>query len=124
MAEVREFTVRARSTDVFGRVLCSARDQHFVADGPEANGCPGEAPTPPELFLSGVASCAVELVAVLARAQDVPLGAVRASISGAIDPDAPVRDDVSVFNAVRLSFELDGVTQQQGAGLVEAFKGR
>ena len=28
------YEVAARSTDVFGRVLCSARDHHFVIDGP------------------------------------------------------------------------------------------
>jgi hypothetical protein len=48
-------------------VLCTARDQHFVIDGPVQNGCPGEAVTPPEAFLTGVAACGVELVQVIAR---------------------------------------------------------
>jgi hypothetical protein len=43
----------ARSTDVFGRVLCDAREQHFVIDGPVWNGCPGEELTPGEAFLAG-----------------------------------------------------------------------
>ena len=47
---VREYRVDARSTDVFGRVLVSARDHHFIVDGPVQNGCPGEEVTPPELF--------------------------------------------------------------------------
>ena len=59
--------MQARSTDTFGRVLLSARDQHFVVDGPVQNGCPGEAVTPGEIFLAGVAACGVELVQVFAR---------------------------------------------------------
>jgi uncharacterized OsmC-like protein len=122
--EVRRYGVHARSTDVFGRVLWSCRDQHFVADGPVSNGCPGEAVTPAELFLAGVASCGVELVEVLARVSDVPLRSATVEISGELDPASPVREDLSVFNAVRLSFVLDGVDEDQGAELVEAFKRR
>lgn len=120
----REYGVSARSTDVFGRVLCSARDHHFVADGPVQNGCPGEELTPPELFLAGIASCAVELVEVIARDEDVPVTGVRAEITGGIDPDTPVREDVTVFNTVRLRFEIDGTSREQAEGLVERFKGR
>ena len=29
---IREYEVHARSTDVFGRVLCNARDHHFIID--------------------------------------------------------------------------------------------
>jgi uncharacterized OsmC-like protein len=122
--ETRRYDVRARSTDMFGRVLWSCRDQHFVADGPVQNGCPGEAVTPAELFLAGIAACGVELVQVIARAGDVPLRGVRADVTGALDPANPVRDDVNVFNSVRLLFELAGVTEEQGRELVEDFKRR
>ena len=53
--DVREYAAQAASTDTFGRVLTSARNHHFVVDGPVQNGCPGEAITPAELFLAGVA---------------------------------------------------------------------
>ena len=122
--ETRRYAVRARSTDTFGRVLWSCRDQHFVADGPVHNGCPGEAITPAELFLAGIASCGVELVEVIARAEEVPLQTASVTIAGEIDPANPVRTDVSVFNSVRLSFRLQGVTEEQGAHLIERFKGR
>ena len=124
VAETRRYAVRARSTDTFGRVFWSCRDQHFVADGPVHNGCPGEAITPAELFLAGVASCGVELLQVIARADEVPLRAASVEIAGEIDPADPVRTDVSVFNTVRLSFNLYGVTEEQGAHLVERFKRR
>jgi uncharacterized OsmC-like protein len=102
MSETRRYEVAAHSTSTFGRVLVSTREHHFVSDGPVHNGCPGEAVTPAELFLAGVASCAVELVQVLARDDDVPLTGVQTSIAGEIEPDNPVRSDVSVFNSVRL----------------------
>lgn len=123
-AETRRYGVEARSTDTFGRVLWSCRDQHFVADGPAQNGCPGEAVTPAELFLAGIAACGVELLEVIARAEEVPLEAASVEVAGEIDPSNPVRPDVSVFNSVRLSFRVSGVTQQQATHLVERFKGR
>jgi uncharacterized OsmC-like protein len=122
--EVRQYDLQARSTETFGRVLCSARSHHFVVDGPLQNGCPGEAITPGELFLSGVAACGVELVQVLARAQKVPLQGVTVAISAVLDTSKPTRTGVSLFNAVRLRFHLKGVTQDQGIQLIEAFKRR
>ena len=90
---VRRYSVQAGSTETFGRVLCSARTQHFVVDGPVQNGCPGEALSPAELFLAGVASCGVELVQVIAAEQNVPLQAVSATIEGFQDREQPVRPD-------------------------------
>jgi uncharacterized OsmC-like protein len=120
----RRYQTAARSTDTFGRVLVSSRDQHMIVDGPATNGCPGEAITPAELFLAGVASCGVELIQVLARQIDVPLSSVRATIEASQDPSAPVRPDVNLFNKVRLSFELGGVSNEQGQDLVDRFKRR
>ena len=122
--EVRRYDVEARSTDTFGRVHWICREQHFVADGPVQNGCPGEAVTPAELFLAGVATCGVELVQVIALAQRRSARERRVQISGELDPANPVREDVNVFNSVRLAFELTGPTQEQGAELVESFKRR
>jgi uncharacterized OsmC-like protein len=123
-ASRRRYSAHARSTDTFGRVLCSSRDQHFVVDGPVQNGCPGEAVTPGELFLSSVASCGVELVQVFARLQDIPLRSIEVAISGELDLDDPVRPDVTVFRRVELEFALDGPSQPQAELLVKRFKGR
>ena len=122
--ETRRYAVRARSTDTFGRVLWSCRDQHFIADGPVHNGCPGEAVTPAELFLAGIASCGIELLQVIARSEDVSLESASVEISGELDPANPVRPDLSVFNSVRLGFHLAGVTEDDAALLVERFKRR
>jgi uncharacterized OsmC-like protein len=122
--EPRRYDIAARSTDTFGRVLWSCRDQHFVADGPVQNGCPGEAVTPAELFLAGIATCGVELVQVLAKDAGVAVGDVSATVEGVLDPARPVRDDVRVFNSVRIRFELAGVDTAAARELVEGFKRR
>jgi uncharacterized OsmC-like protein len=122
--EKRRYAAEARSTDVFGRVLCDCREHHFVVDGPVHNGCPGEEVTPGELFLAGVASCGVELLQVFAKEEGLPLQAVRVEIAGEIEPANPVRSDLSVFNRVRLALQLEGVTRDEAEHLVERFKGR
>jgi uncharacterized OsmC-like protein len=122
--EPRRYEIGARSTDTFGRVLWSCRDQHFVADGPVQNGCPGEAVTPAELFLAGIATCGVELVEVLAKDAGVAVGDVSADVHGVLDPAHPVRDDVRVFSSIRIRFELAGVDRAAARELVEGFKRR
>jgi uncharacterized OsmC-like protein len=123
-ADLRVYEAQARSSGVFGRVVCSARTHHVIVDGPVQNGCPGEELTPGELFLAGVATCAVELVEVLARERDLPVPRVTARITGTIDRSAPVRPDVTLFNSVRLDLRLAGVDGAQAADLVETFKRR
>jgi uncharacterized OsmC-like protein len=121
---IRTYRVDARSTDVFGRVLCSAREHHFIVDGPVQNGCPGEELTPPELFLSAVASCGVELVHVIARDQGASVGAVALAVYGTVDRGQQKRTDVTVFNSVQLDFVVDGTDGATAAQLVEGFKRR
>jgi len=121
---VREYRVDARSTDVFGRVLCSARDHHFVVDGPVQNGCPGEELTPPELFLASVAACGVELVTVIAREQGKTVGAVQLGVYGKLDRGAQKRTDITVFNTVSFDFHVSGTDGATAAQLVEAFRRR
>ena len=123
-SDVREYDAQATSTNTFGRVIGSARDHHFVVDGPVQNGCPGEAITPAELFLSGVAACGVELVQVLAKSEAIPLREIAVDIHGTIDRSRPPRKDVSLFNSVSLRFHMKGVSEEQGQRLIELFKGR
>ena len=121
---IRRYDVGARSTDVFGRVLCDCREHHFVVDGPVHNGCPGEEVTPAELFLAGIATCGVELLQVFAREEELPLQKVEVTVAGEIEPASPVRPDVTLFNRVRVAFQLEGMTQDEAEHLVERFKGR
>jgi uncharacterized OsmC-like protein len=123
-ADIRQYDVTAGSTGVFGRVMCGARNHHFIVDGPEQNGCPGEEVTPAEIFLAGVACCGVELIQVLAKSQEIPLKAVNVAIRGSMDRSKPVRPDVSLFNSVKLHFKFAGLSDQQASHLIASFKGR
>jgi uncharacterized OsmC-like protein len=123
-SQIREYEVAARSTDVFGRVLCSARQHHFIVDGPVQNGCPGEELTPPELFLSAVAACGVELVHVIAREQNQQVGRVRLGVRGHVNRGDQKRTEVTVFNSVHLEFAISGSDSGTAAELVEGFKRR
>jgi uncharacterized OsmC-like protein len=121
---LREYDIAARSTDIFGRVMCSARQHHFIVDGPIQNDCPGEEITPAESFLSGVAACGVELIHVIARDQAPSLKRVEVQIHGVVDRANQMRPGVTTFNSVRLGITLWGVTPNEAANLVEGFKGR
>jgi uncharacterized OsmC-like protein len=123
-ATVREFQLEARSTGTFGRVLCSTRHHHFIVDGPVQNGCAGEALTPPELFLSSVLTCGVELIEVIARDLGVTVGTVRGTIRARIDRAAQLREDLTLFNSVGLHFVLAGVSPEHAATLVAGFQRR
>lgn len=120
----RQYDVAAKSTDVFGRVLCNVRDHHFIIDGPVQNGCPGEEVTPVEVFLSAVAACGVELIHVIAKTENKPLERVSVKIHGWSDRTKPTRTDVSTLNGVTLDFTLWGTDGASAAALVEAFKRR
>jgi uncharacterized OsmC-like protein len=121
-SEVRRFAVAAASSGTFGRVLCSARTHHFVVDGPVQNGCPGEALTPPELFLSSVAACGVELIEVFARQDSIPLTRVEVAGRGTLDRSNQARSDLTLLNTVELEFTLHGVDSSQAVHLISRFK--
>jgi uncharacterized OsmC-like protein len=123
-ADLREFDVRAGSTETPGRVLCTVRNHHIIVDGPVQNGFPGEEITPAELFLTAVASCGVELAQMLAIQNDISLEAIHVKIHGILDRGNPVRTDYTVFNHVQVNCHLRGVTQEQAEQLVEGFTSR
>ena len=123
-ATIREYDISARSTPVFGRVMCSARDHHFIVDGPVQNGCPGEEVTPPELFLSSIAACGVELVHVIAKDEKKTIDSVELRVHGIVDRGKQARTDVTTFNRIELDFVISGTDGKTAAALVEGFKRR
>lgn len=123
-ATVRSYEVGAASSGTFGRVLCSARNHHFVIDGPAQNGCPGEELTPPEAFLAGVGACGVELIEVIAREEGAPVGPVRVRIRAEVDRGRQPRPDVTTFTKVEIDFTIAGAGDARAAALVESFRRR
>lgn len=120
----RVYEAHAETTATFGRVAASVRQHRLTVDGPVQNGCPGEAPTPGELFLTAAAACGAEVVQVLARDGGVPLQSVTVTARGVIDRADQPREGVTVFSAVELLLRLRGPDEAQAADLVAGFQRR
>ncbi|MFN2555646.1 MAG: OsmC family protein [Nitriliruptorales bacterium] len=120
----RAYEAEARTTQTLGRMLWKARHHYAVSDGAANLGCPGEAILPGELFLAGIATCAIQLVEVFAQEEGLPLQGANVAVWGDIDPANQPRSDVTLFTTVGLDFEFVGVAQDQAEHLVERFKGR
>jgi uncharacterized OsmC-like protein len=112
------YKVRSYSTGTLGRAICNARTHHFVADD-----AGGEEVGAGELFLSGISACAVNMVERLAKEQQIPLQWMDVGVEAYRDPTkAPA--DRSVYDAIRVHFEMWGVDKDQADGLVETWKRR
>jgi uncharacterized OsmC-like protein len=120
---IRIVDISAKSTDVFGRVALTARNHHFIADGPVANGCPGEALTPPELLFTAVAACAVELIQVIAKENERIVGRIDVAVRGVVDRGNQARTDVTLYNEVTMDFTI-AADADTANFLVEGFKKR
>ncbi|HEV2906187.1 MAG TPA: OsmC family protein [Actinomycetota bacterium] len=122
--DVRRYAAEARSTDVLGRMQLQARHHHLTVDGPPWNAFPGEELMPGELFLGGVATCAVELLQMFSRDDAVSIGDVHVQINAELDPDDQSHPHYMLFNRVRMRVEVEGVSQARAVELVDRFKGR
>jgi uncharacterized OsmC-like protein len=108
--------VRSYSSTVVLRTLNTARDQHWIIDSTHG---PGEAPGPVEVFLSGVSSCGVHQVEVLAHEQNVPLRSAVCAIES-----ARKLESTNTFHSITLRFELEGPNEEQAKALVAGYQSR
>ena len=117
MAELKSaYKVHSYSTGTLGRAICNARTHHWVADnsGGEAVGA-GE--------LSGITACAVNMVENIAHTEHIPLDWMDVSVESFRDPDkAP--GDISLYDDIRIHFQMWGVDDEQGQQLVDTWKRR
>ena len=112
------YKVRSYSTGTLGRAICNARYHHFVADGTG-----GDEVGAGELFLSGIAACAVNMVERIAHDDQVALDWMDVSVESYRDPEK-VPGELSVYDAIRVNFEMWGVDDDQAHELVETWKRR
>ena len=89
------YQVRSYSTGTLGRAIWNARHHYFVADNSG-----GEAVGAGELFLSGIAACAVNMVEKIASDDNIPLDWMDVSVASYRDPDA-VHEELTVFPSMR-----------------------
>jgi uncharacterized OsmC-like protein len=105
------YKVRSYSTGTLGRAICNARNHHFVADDSG-----GEEVGAGELFLSGISACAVNMVEIPLQWMDVGIEAYR-------DPKkAP--GERTVYEQIRVHFEMWGLQDDQAQKLVATWKRR
>ena len=112
------YKVHSYSTGTPGRAICNARTHHWVADGSG-----GEMVGAGELFLSGISACAVNMVEGIAREDQVALEWMDVSVESYRAP-AKTPGDLSLYDAIRINFEMWGVDDDQAHELVEAWKRR
>lgn len=112
------YKVRSYSSGTRGRAICNARQHHFVADD-----AGGEEVGAGELFLSGIAACAVNMVERLAKADSMPLQWMDVGVEAYRDPHKPAAK-LSVYDAIRVHFEMWGVDKDHATRLVETWKQR
>ncbi|MCC7104855.1 MAG: OsmC family protein [Chloroflexi bacterium] len=108
--------VRSYTSTVVMRTLNTARDQHWIVDSSHG---PGEAPGPVEVFLSGISSCGVHQVELIAEEQNVPL---RSAIC-AIESTRKL-ESTNTFHSITLRFELEGPSEEQARALVNGYQSR
>lgn len=95
--------VRGHADATFGRVVLSARHNHFISDGRTSHGAPGEAVFAGELLLASLVSCGLGLVHQRARE------------NGAAQPDVGLTaefirnlEDPTRFASLTLFFRFKG----------------
>jgi uncharacterized OsmC-like protein len=112
------YKVRSYSTGTLGRAICNARTHHFVADD-----AGGQEVGAGELFLSGISACAVNMVERIANADKIPLQWMDVSVEAYRDPNkSPGK--LTVYDAIRVHFDMWGVTKDNAQKLVDIWKQR
>ena len=76
-----------------------------------------------ELFLSGIAACAVNMVEKIANDDNIPLDWMDVSVASYRDPDAD-HGELNLYDGIRVNFEMWGVDDDQAHELVEIWKRR
>jgi uncharacterized OsmC-like protein len=118
MALELSYKVRSYSTGTLGRAICNARTHHWVADDAS-----GEEVGAGELFFSGIVACAVNMVQRLAHQGEIPLEWMDVSIEGYRDSEK-TPGDISLYDDIRVHFQMWGVDDDQGHQLVDTWKRR
>ena len=115
-ADVTTTTVTTVSTATKGRVINSARHNHWVIDSPSG---PGEAVGTGESFLAGLSACAVTLVQGVAAAEQVPLGPLSVQITSYRMPEKPYD-----YDRIDVAFVYDAIPLGDAERLTETWKAR
>ena len=114
--ELKIDAVRSESSGTLGRAVSSGHGATLVLDS--SSRPQPDAFTNSEAFLGAVSSCGVTLIEMHARETGVPLTRMAVTIEGSRDPA------VTRYQAVRMRFEMAGVSQAQAEDLVKTYRSR
>lgn len=113
--EIR-YGVISRSTELTGRTITSARNNHIVIDSPSG---PNEALTTGEAFVAGIAACGVTLVQSIARERGIAVGPLSCDIAAVRLKSSPA--DIS---RLEVRFDFQHLDRRQATELVEGWRSR
>ncbi len=119
MAELAlAYEARSYSTGIVGRSICNARNHHWVAENTG-----GEAVGAGEMFCASISACAVNMVSTIADTDNRALGGMEVSVALYRDFDKPT-GEVSLYDSVRVQFQMWGVSDDDARFLVKTWKQR
>ncbi len=106
------------SIGVVGRSVCHARNHHWVAENTG-----GDAVGAGEMFCASIAACAVNMVETIASTEQHGLDGMEVNVAAYRDFDKP-SGDVSLYDEVRIQFQMWGVSDDDARFLVKTWKQR
>ncbi len=106
------------SIGIPGRSVCNARDHHWVAENTG-----GEAVGAGEMFCASIAACAVNMVETIASKENRALDAMDVNVAMYRDFEKE-QGEVSLYDDVRIRFEMWGVSEDDARFLVKTWKSR
>lgn len=115
-AEGEIVTIQTHATDVTGRFVVSAGQNHLVSDSRPAAGGPGEAVQAGQLLLASLASCGLGLIQ--SRAAELGVSLASSDVEAAFQRDT---QDKTRYQWIRLVFTLGGVDAGTAATLLAHF---
>ena len=119
MAELAlAYQAKCHSIGVVGRSIYNARNHHWVA----ANSG-GEAVSAGELFCASIAACAVNMGEIIASTEQRAIDSMEVNVAAYRDFDKP-SGDLSLYDEVRMEFEMWGVSDGDARFLVKTWKQR
>ncbi|MEN8218943.1 MAG: OsmC family protein [Pseudomonadota bacterium] len=115
----RTFHARTYSSGIPGRAICNSRHHHFIAEDVGYDEV-----TAGEYFMTGLTACAVNLLERVAKEINLPLKHLEVQAEGTYLRDHQKEGDVTLFQTVRMKFELTGVSDDEANELVATYKRR
>lgn len=119
MAELAlAYEAKSYSTGIVGRSICNARNHHWVAENTG-----GEAVGAGEMFCASIAACAVNMVSTIADKENRALDGMEVNVALYRDFDKPA-GEVSLYDSVRVQFQMWGISDDDARFLVKTWKNR